>query len=62
VQYRKLKEKQNLRRGKCVAGQLHTVKTVGRMIMLDKTNQGGVLHMEREATGPIAVQIPNNQR
>jgi hypothetical protein len=32
------------------------------MIMLDKTNQGGVLHMEREATGPIAVQIPNNQR
>jgi hypothetical protein len=32
------------------------------MIMLDKTNQGGVLHMEREATGPIAVQIPINQR
>ena len=37
-------------------------KDVGRMIMLDKTNQGGVLHMEREATGPIAVQIPINQR
>ena len=27
-----------------------------------KTNQGGVLHVEREATGPIAVQIPNNQK
>jgi hypothetical protein len=27
-----------------------------------KTNQGGVLHVEREATGPIAVQILNNQK
>jgi hypothetical protein len=27
------------------------------MIMLDKANQGGVLHMEREATGPIAVRM-----
>jgi hypothetical protein len=24
--------------------------------MLENTNQEGVLHMEREATGPIAVQ------
>jgi hypothetical protein len=30
--------------------------------VLVKTNQGGVLHVEREATGPIAVQIINNHR
>jgi hypothetical protein len=29
----------------------------GRRMMLENTNQGGVLHMEREATGPIAVQL-----
>jgi hypothetical protein len=29
----------------------------GRRMMLENTNQGGVLHMEIEATGPIAVQI-----
>ena len=26
-------------------------------MMLENTNQGGVLHMEREATGAIAVQL-----
>ena len=30
--------------------------------VLAKTNQGGVLHVERESTGSIAVQILNNQR
>jgi hypothetical protein len=30
----------------------------GRRMMLENTNQGGVLHMEREATGAIAVQLP----
>jgi hypothetical protein len=40
---------------------MRTVKTVGRRIMLEKTNQGCVLHVEREAIGPIAVQILSNQ-
>ena len=36
---------------------------VGRKMMLENTNQGGILHMEREATGPIAVQLlKKNQR
>jgi hypothetical protein len=30
--------------------------------VLVKTNQRGVLHVEREATGPITIQILNNQR
>jgi hypothetical protein len=30
--------------------------------MLEKNNQGCALHVEREAIGPIAVQILNNQR
>jgi hypothetical protein len=29
---------------------------VGRRMMPENTNQEGVLHMEREASGPIAVQ------
>ena len=42
--------------------KIRTVKTVGRRIMLEKTNQGCVLHVEREAIGPIALQMLNNQR
>jgi hypothetical protein len=30
---------------------------VGQRMMLENTNQGGVLHMETEATGAIAVQL-----
>jgi hypothetical protein len=30
---------------------------VGQRMMLENTNQGGDLHMEREATGAIAVQL-----
>jgi hypothetical protein len=30
---------------------------VSQRMMLENTNQGGALHMEREATGAIAVQL-----
>jgi len=44
-------------------GQLRTIKNVRRRrIMLANTNQGGVIPVEREATGAIAVQILKNQR
>ena len=53
----KLADSPSLRWRKCIQVQLRTVMNVAQRMMLENTNQGGVLHMEREATGAIAVQL-----
>jgi hypothetical protein len=55
----KAERKTNLRRRKCVAGQLRTVKNVGRMIMLGKQTRE-VFYMWKER--PLGRSCPDSQQ